>query len=266
MRIAANYTRYNTEDLEKLIAYTYELCKAGGVRRKLYNQGKGKTGYGPNLHDVMPEFLDAEWTFSDYGRCADHSYAVKDTRHGPEDVLVRIVKPEELWSNTIEALSYLSSPQPILPRWALAEMVHRFSTWGTHRYSYYNRSGLRGDQPWSIEKCFDEFAPPDVRIMPKPEEKKPKGRGGQQRRSWLDGAANSAKQHLWLGIHPGHNGGKYASNFVRGGYDLKKALVHAKKTKDPQLVQHIQTCIDYHERIESAVRALMRELNEVPGL
>jgi hypothetical protein len=266
MRIVANYTRYNTEDLEKLIAYTYELCKAGGVRRKLYNQSNGKTGYGPKLHDGMPEFLHVEWTFADYGRSADHTYAVKDNRSSPEDALVRVVKPEELWENYIEALSFLSSPEPILPRWALAEIVYRLSKWGSPQYSHYARSGLRGEEPWSIEKCFDEFAPPDVRIMLKPEEKRPQGLGGEQRRAWLDGAANSARDHLWLGIHPGHNGGKYASNFVRGGYDLKKALAHAEKTKDPQLVQHLQTCIDYHERIEKAVRALMGELNEVPGL
>ena len=182
-----------------------------------------------SLQDVMPEFLDAEWTFADYGRCADHSYAVKDTRHGPEDALVRIVKPEELWSNTIEALSYLSSPEPILPRWALAEIVHRLSTWGTHRYSYYNRGGLRGDESWSIEKCFDEFAPPDVRIMLKPEQKKPKGLGGQQRRSWLDGAANSAREHLWLGYPPWTQRRKVCLQLCEGRVRLEKGLGTCRK-------------------------------------
>ncbi len=254
-RIQANYTRYNTEDLERLIVYAYELCKPGGAR----DRAQASRKYG-KLEPLSQAFLEEKWVFADYGKTAVGRKDVVKFQSAETSNYVRVVKPEALWSNPVESLSALGCENPILPSWAIAEIVWRFAK--SQKYCYRGNGALRGGDAWSIGELIKSFPPPQVRIMAKPEQRLPKVQGGLQRKNWLVGGAKKAADFCWYAIHQGRKG-KFASDFYRGGREMKKALGHAQKMKSVELVEHLEGCIKYHGEIEKAMKYLVQELNEV---
>jgi len=263
-RIERNYTCYNTEDLEELIAYTHRICGPSGVRYQLYEQSSSQEKRYSKLSVTGEDFLEKEFVFADYYKSSDDISERVKLKPGDTSSIIRIVKPADLFENPVEAMASMGAEEPELPLSVIEEIVYRLaSTCQDTGYYYYNsrKLGLRGSE-WSIDKCVKIEPPPRVRIMPSPHEKRPV-RGGMQRREWIAGAADKAKRHLSFAVNQGHSGGKYASDFHRAGMQIDKALSHAIKTEDKALIETLAGRKDDFLRIHRAIRVLYSELSEV---
>ena len=265
MRIKHNYTCYNTEDLEELIAYTHRLCGPGGLRQRIYDQSDSSDKRYINLQPTTNEFLERKFVFADYYKSSeDIEHRVK-LKPGDAPSVVRVVKPVDLFENLVESMAVMGAEEPEVPLPVVEEMVFRLSSMsqGYSGYYYYSRDmGLR-KHPWSIGFLAQMEPPPRVRIMPSPQEKRPTIPGGMQRRQWVSGAADKAKKHLSYAVHSGHSGGKYSSDFHRAGMHIDKALNHAIKAKDNELIETLRSRKQDFLLIHNAIRVLYSELSEV---
>ena len=262
--IRNNYTCYNTEDLEELIAYTHRICGPEGVRYQLYQQSSSEEKRYSKLSVTEEDFLEKEFVFADYYKSSDDIDERVKLKPGDTSSIIRIVKPADLFENLVESMAVMGAEEPEVPLSVIEEVVYRLaSTCQDTGYYYYNsrKIGLRGSD-WGIDKCVKMEPPPRVRIMPSPREKRPV-QGGMQRRQWISGAADKAKRHLSYAVNQGHSGGKYASDFHRAGMHIDTALAHAIKTGNKELIDALAGKKEDFLRISRAIRHLCSELSEV---